>query len=165
MTEPSARRRRLAFQSVDEIWPEVDRLSAGCTTVGKWSFAQICRHLADTLDGSIDGFDLSNHRWKRWFLRCRLLAHALRHGIPEGYTVDPGLTPPPNVALDDSLRRLRRAAQRYARHAGSLKPHPLFGNMPRATWDRVHCVHAAHHLSFVHVSSDSSTLPDPHGLR
>jgi nitrite reductase (NO-forming)/hydroxylamine reductase len=38
---------------------------------------------------------------------------------------------------------------RYLQHDGRLHAHPLFGNMPRETWDRVHCVHCAHHLSFV----------------
>ena len=44
-------RRAIQFESLDEIMPEVDRLLEGHTTVGNWSLAQICRHLATVLPG------------------------------------------------------------------------------------------------------------------
>jgi len=128
--------------------PEVRRLAAGHRTVGAWSLGQICRHLADSFIGSIQGFDLRNHRVKRFFLKKRMLEVALTKGIPRHWTVDPGLTPPAVVGLDEGVESLCRALDRYLAHRGALHAHPLFGVMPRETWDRVHCVHCAHHLSF-----------------
>jgi len=118
-------------------------------TVGQWTLAQVCRHLADTINGSMDGFDLRRHRFKRFFLGKRLLRWTYRHGIPPGYTIDPRLTPPPNVRLDEALDAMERAVERYRTYRGRLRAHPLFGDLSREMWGRLHCFHSAHHLSFV----------------
>jgi len=142
-------RRAVVLEDLSQLMPEVGRLSRGNHTVGDWTLAQVCKHLADSINGSIDGFDLRNHRFKRFFLRRQMLKVALTKGIPRNYTVDPNLTPPPDVALEEAIEELRRAVERYRTYAGRLAAHPLFGRMPREVWDRVHCVHCAHHLSFV----------------
>lgn len=141
-------RRKLRFDSIDEILPDVRRLEAGHRTVGQWSLARICRHLADTFDGSIDGFDLSVHRFKRRSLSRWMWRYTLRYGIPANYTVNANLTPPDDAALGDSILRLERAIERYRAHEGPLRPHPLFDRLSRDEWARMHCIHAAHHLSF-----------------
>ena len=65
--------------------------------VRNWTLAQICRHLTDSFTGSMGGFDLRNHRVKRFLMKRKMLQVALTKGIPENYTVDPRLTPPPDV--------------------------------------------------------------------
>ena len=141
-------RRPLTIEKVMQIMPEVRRLLPGHRTIGQWTLAQICRHLADSFHGSMDGLDLSRHRIKRFFMAKQMLRHAIEHGIPRNYLVDPQLTPPPGLDLDDSVDALCEAIDRYVRHNGRLHAHPLFGRMDRPTWDRVHCIHSAHHLSF-----------------
>jgi len=42
-------RRTLRYESLDEVMPDVERLLEGHTTVGTWSLAQICRHLATVM--------------------------------------------------------------------------------------------------------------------
>ena len=42
-------RRTLRFDRFDDIMPDVERLLAGHATVGAWSLAQICRHLATVM--------------------------------------------------------------------------------------------------------------------
>lgn len=142
-------RRSLSFEELSQVVPEVLRLGAGCRTVSRWSFAQICQHLANSFNGSIDGLDLSRHRFKRFFIAKSMLRYTLRYGIPTNYTVDPNIEPPPDVDLADAIEALSRAVERYRGHRGPLQAHPLFGKMPRHVWDRVHCIHCAHHLSFV----------------
>jgi hypothetical protein len=142
-------RRRLVFDSIDDVMPEVRSLAAGYRTVGNWSLGQIGKHLTDSFNGSIDGFDLSNHRIKRFFIKKKMLEVALTKGIPLNYTVDPKITPPRKVDEAKAIDALEHAIRRYLAHVGPLKAHPLFGKMPRETWDRVHRVHCAHHLSFV----------------
>ena len=39
-------RRSLRYQSFGEVMSDVERLLEGHDTVGNWSLAQICRHLA-----------------------------------------------------------------------------------------------------------------------
>jgi len=101
----------------------------------------------------MDGLDLRRHRFKRFFLSKRLLRYTYRYGISPGYTVDPKLTPPPNVKLDESLSALERALERYRSYCRRLYAHPLFGDLSREMWDQLHCFHGAHHLSFV-ISTD-----------
>lgn len=149
ITDAKAQWRKQKFKSLDEVMVRVHGLVPDHQTVGAWTLGQICHHLAAALNGSIDGFDLRNHRLKRLFIRKRMLRVALTKGIPRNYTVDPGLTPPADVALLPAVDGLARAIERYRRHDGPLQAHPLFGRMPREVWDRVHLVHCAHHLRFV----------------
>jgi len=142
-------RRVLAFHHLDELLPEVRRLIPAHRTVGQWTLAQVCRHLGDTVNGSMDGFDLSRHRFKRFFLAKPLLRWTYQHGIPPGYTIDPKLTPPPDVILEQAVAALEHAVIRYRAYGGLLHPHPLFGGLSRKKWDQLHCFHCAHHLSFV----------------
>ncbi len=152
-------RREFTFGDLDAVLREVQRLRRGHRTLRNWTLAQVCRHLADTIHASIDGFDLRRHRIKRWFFRRPLLAYTYRFGIPAGYTVDPKLTPPAGVDLEASHTRLEQAIRRYQTHGGPLHPHPLFGRLSRAGWDRMHRFHCAHHLSFV-LPDDVITVRD-----
>ncbi len=147
-------RRSLGFEELSQVVPEVLRFRASHRTVSRWTFAQICQHLANSFNGSIDGLDLSRHRFKRFFLAKPMLRYTFRHGIPTNYTVDPNIEPPPGVDLEEAVEALTRAVDRYQGHRGPLQAHPLFGKMPRRVWDRVHRIHCAHHLSFVLPSEE-----------
>ncbi len=140
-------RRSLVFDSLSQVMPDVRRLVPSHLTLANWSLGQICRHLADSFVGSMEGFDLSHHRIKRFFIRRKMLQVALKKGIPRGWTVDPNIVPRPGVDLHQAVEALAGAIERYEGHTGMLHAHPLFGTMPREVWDRVHYVHCAHHLS------------------
>ncbi len=148
-------RRQLCFDAVTQVMPDVRRLVSVHRVVANWSLAQVCEHLAHGFIGSMEGFDLRNHRIKRFFIKRRMLQVAITQGIPRGWTVDPRITPRENVDLHEAIDALDAAIRRYLAHDGKLHAHPLFGRMKRETWDRVHCVHCAHHLSFVVMGDDS----------
>ncbi len=148
MTEKPSGRRTLHFTNLDEVLADVDLLRAGHHTVGNWSLAQICRHLADSFSGSMDGFGVRNHRVMRFLFGRRALRDALLHGIATGFTVTERLTPPADVVLDETSAELVRAIDRYKQHTGPMHFHPFFGRLSRSEWDRLHLVHSAHHLSF-----------------
>ena len=156
----SHERRSLAFDNVLQVLPEIRRVAPAHRCVADWSLAQVCHHLTASFIGAMEGFDLSNHRLKRFLLKRKMLQVALTKGIPRNYMVDPNLTPPPELDLEETIHALANAIQRYENHRGSLHAHPLFGMMSREVWDRVHCIHCAHHLSFVipePASIDDST--------
>lgn len=144
------KRRVLRFDDLKEVLGDIQRLRAReHAALGRWTLAQICKHLADSINGSIDGLDLSRHRFKRWFLAGRMLAWTFENGIPTGITVDPKLTPPSGLEIAPAYAALEEAIRRYQAYRGRLEPHPLFGRMSRVKWDRLHCIHCAHHLSFI----------------
>ncbi len=159
IVEPKAApRRKLHFDNFFEVLDDIRNMrDCAHSCAGNWTLAQACKHLADTFHGSIDGIRLGGHRLRRIFLGRRILAWSLKHGIPPGITVDPRLTPPPDCEFNQSFRQLESAIERYRAHRGRLQPHPIFGRLSRKDWDRLHCFHCAHHLSFLIVDESVST--------
>src|SRR4051812_14978085 len=102
-------RRSLRYESFDEVMPDVERLLEDHLTVGNWSLAQICRHLAAVLRRHVDlpastTFDPSrrvSEEQKRPMLEFGVLPH--------------GITPPPGVIPGVRNRCLifKRAEQRF----------------------------------------------------
>ena len=142
-------RRSLAFAELSEIMPDVHRMRRGHSTTGNWSLAQICRHLADSFTGSMDGFGVRNHRLMRFLFGRRAVEDVFIHGLGTGFTVAEKLKPPSNLVLDETVGELGRSIDRYRAHTGPLHFHPFFGRLTPDQWSRLHCIHCAHHLSYV----------------
>jgi uncharacterized protein DUF1569 len=141
-------RRTLRYGSLDDIMPDVNRLLDAHTTVGNWSLAQICRHLATTMRRVVDlpastPYDLSlrvGEDQKRQFFDSGV--------VPEGIRTLPQLVPAETLNEREEAEGLRLAIAHYEGSPGPVVPHILFGFLTREEWDRFHCIHAAHHLSF-----------------
>jgi hypothetical protein len=146
-----AERRPLAFSSLTEVMPEVDRLLQGHRTGGNWSLGQICNHLTDSLVYSVEGFGAK----VPWLIRKTLgpifKRQLFKSGkMGEGIKLPDKFLPRPGLDARAEAEALRAALQRYSTHAGALADHPMFGPLSRDEWTRLHCIHCAHHLSFVH---------------
>lgn len=147
MTNPA--RRPLTFGSLDEVMPDVDRLLEGHTTVGSWSLGQICAHLARAIDCSVDGFTEKAPWLVRKTVGRLALWWVLRRGrFPQGMRAPQAYQPGPGADARSEAEALRAALGRFAAHPGPLAEHPLAGPVPREVWERFHCIHCAHHLSF-----------------
>lgn len=141
-------RRTLHFDSFDEIMPDVERLLAGHTTVGTWSLAQICRHLATVLRRVVDlpaSTPSDPSQWapeerKRQVLETRVL--------PEGLPAPPEILPGETLSEREEAEGLRAAIAHYQASSGPVAPHRIFGPLTKAEWDRLQRIHCAHHLSF-----------------
>jgi Protein of unknown function (DUF1569) len=143
-------RRTLVFDHLSEVIGEVQRLCAGHCTIGQWSLAQTCHHLALSVAGSIDGFGVRHHRVMRWLFGRMALRKVFSLGVIDpGFTITEDLNPPPDVPLADAVDRLEREIDRYERFTGIPHFHPFFGHLTRDEWDRLHCIHCAHHLSLM----------------
>jgi hypothetical protein len=141
-------RRALTFASRDELMPDVERLLQGHTTVGKWLLGQICGHLAQSLHDTI-GFPVRAPWLVRKTVGPLLLRWVLRRGrFIEGMKAPPQNQPAPGVDARAAAEALRAALTRLAAHTGPLVEHPFGGCVTREVWERFHCVHCAHHLSF-----------------
>jgi hypothetical protein len=84
-------RRTLRYESFEEVMPDVERLLAGHTTVGRWTLAQICHHLAAVLRRHVDlpastVFDPADR-----------VSEATKREVLESGVLPAGITAPPGV--------------------------------------------------------------------
>jgi hypothetical protein len=150
-TPGKTERRPLAFATLDEVMPDVDRLLQGHRTIGRWSLGQICNHLSDALVLSVQGFGVK----APWILRKTLGPIAKRElystgRMREGIKLPEKFLPKPGLDARAEAEALRGALLAYSRHTGPMADHPMFGPLSRDEWTRLHCIHCAHHLSFAH---------------
>jgi hypothetical protein len=142
-------RRTLRIESFDDVMPDVERLLEGHTTVGTWSLAQVCRHLATAMRRVVDLPASTPHdpslrvpeEQKRQVFESGVL--------PEGVPGPPEVIPAETLGAREEAEGLRAAIAYYKASPGPVIPHRLFGPLTRAEWDRLQLIHCAHHLSFV----------------
>ena len=147
-------RRELRFNSLDEVMPDVERLLAGHSTVGHWSLAQMCHHLATVMRRVVDmpaSTPADPSQWAPEERKREVLDSGL---LPEGLPTLPQLVPDESLEVREEAENLRAAIAHYKASSGPVVPHRIFGPLTKAEWDRVQCIHCAHHLSFA-VPADS----------
>ena len=158
MTTPTLTRRQLKpFASFDHAVAEAEGLLAGgYDRAGNWSLGQSCGHLANWLYYQLDGFPPLPLWLRPVFFALRhtvatgMLRKVIRAGVmPAGSSTAPPSVPPADLTDAAGVTGYKLAAERWAAHAGPFVPSPLFGDQPRDDWQKLHMVHAAHHLSFL----------------
>lgn len=152
-----ATRRTLAFDTLDDVVRDAEHLlAAGYDKAGNWDLAQICGHLSEWFRYQMDGFPkaplllrpvfwLFRHTVGPAMGRKAFAAGTMKPGIP---TI-PESVMPGGVDAAESVATLRQTVARWQAYDGPLHASPLFGRMTKDAWARGHCVHAAHHLSFL----------------
>lgn len=151
-------RRRLRFETFEEMWAEVERIAAAeragrLRRVGNWTAGQIFGHLATWARYPHEGYP--RELLPPWFIRL-LVRFAKRRFIygemPAGVRiprVKGGTMGTEPMSLDEGLRRLREAWTRL-RNEAPVKPNPLFGPMTHEEWIAANLRHAELHLGFLH---------------
>ena len=141
-------RRTLRYDDFDAITADVDRLLAGHQTVGQWSLAQICQHLATmtrlVTDAPAPPPDTPPPSGDPE-LKQKVFATGL---LPEGIPLPPTLVLPPLRSEREEAEALRSALDHYAASPGPVIPHRVFGPLSQPEWDQLVRIHCAHHLSF-----------------
>jgi hypothetical protein len=146
-------RRTVHYASFEEVLADAERLvRAGAATTGNWSLDQILGHLAVAMEKSIDGLP-GKLPWYvrligRYIIKRRILQQGMKPGFKLPAEAEEWAVPAPGGDAHAALERLRRAVGRLQSDATRF-PHPVFGPMPAAEWDRLHLRHAEMHLSFV----------------
>jgi hypothetical protein len=142
-------RRELSFNSLNDVMPDVDRLLEGHETVGNWSLGQICNHLANAVQLSVEGIPFRFPWITRTVVAPMIKGTMFRTGkMREGVKLPAKALPKAGLDARAEAEALRAALNYYARVTEPLASHPMFGAISRAEWDRFHCIHCAHHLSF-----------------
>jgi hypothetical protein len=158
---PTARRRSLHFESIDELAAEVERICAArraghVTTTGNWTAAQIFEHVARLIEFSYDGFPFraslpvraASHVAK-WIAWRRFTDWALRPGYRLPKTA--GALLPSAEADYASAARLKTAIDRIRRGEPMRQPSPFEGRITHDQWVYGHLRHGELHLGFIHV--------------
>ncbi len=141
-------RRNLRFEQFDEVMPEVERLLEGHTTVGNWSLAQICQHLATVLRRVVDLPATTPQDPSKW-VSVEQKRHVLESGrLPEGLPGPAEIMPIDTLGEREEAEGLRAAIAHYKASAGPVIPHRILGPLTKAEWDRLQLIHIAHHLGF-----------------
>jgi hypothetical protein len=141
-------RRSLRFGSLDEVMPDVGRLLDGHTTVGNWSLAQICRHLATAMRRVVDLPASTPHDLSQWVGEEQKRQVFELGSLPEGFPAPPQIVPLDTLGEHEEAEGLRQAIAHYKASSGPVIPHRLFGPLSKAEWDQLQLIHLAHHLSF-----------------
>lgn len=141
-------RRILRFQSFDEVMPDVERLLEGHTTVGSWSLAQICRHLATVARRVVDLPASTSADPSQWVGEEQKREVFEKGLLPEGLPGPPELMPPGDLDEREEAEGFRRAIAHFLASPGPVIPHRIFGPLTRDEWHRLQLIHLAHHLSF-----------------
>jgi hypothetical protein len=126
---------------------------------GKWSIAQIVRHLAIGIDYSAATFERRADRteMKRRATPGQTLLRHLYLGLGRvrpGRSAPPGTTPEPRPDTETTLAQFRMGVARLEamveawppqRQAEVFANHPLLGDLNLPEWVRFHFVHCRHH--------------------
>ena len=140
-------RRDLAFESLDEVMPEAERLLAGHSMLGAWSLGQVLRHLSEAVRLSTEGpAGPAGPTREQDVFRRRLL----RSGrFPDKAEIPvASMVPPDGLDAHAEAERLRTAIARLVSTDGPFPHHPKLGPLQKDEWLRFHCIHCAHHLRF-----------------
>lgn len=146
-------RRKLRFESLDEVLAEAERLAAAndVRTLGNWTLGQILQHLATSYHMAIDGSSFK----PPWYIR--IAARLIRGGVihkkmSAGFKLPPGLAKtlvaPDSITTAAGIQALRDAIERFRREP-QRKPHAAFGKLTDEEWEKLQLRHAELHFSFV----------------
>jgi len=152
-TKAVANRRKVRLVSLDDIVADVESLAhSDVTYLGNWNLGQICAHLAETMNCSIDGFPVLSPWPIRLLLGTFLKKRLLTKGLPAGFqlpqTAAKQLVKDDSTSTADGLAALKAAVERQKQETPTAL-NPGFGKMTPEDWYQLHLRHAELHLGFV----------------
>jgi hypothetical protein len=141
-------RRTVHYESFDDLLADAERLAAGDVhTLGNWSYGQILKHVAKSLDASIDGVGFMLPAPLRLVMKTFMKRRFLTKPLPTGFKTTKSFLPD-ETSVDDGLAALRAAIARQS-HETERALHPAFGRISSQDWDLFNLRHAEMHMSFV----------------
>jgi len=141
-------RRSVHYESLNDLLSEAEQISRGeFQIMGNWSLGQILKHLAMSLDGSIDGIDFKLPAPVRFLMNLFMKRKFLTNSIPAGFKSTQKFIPD-ETSTEEGLEALRAAIERQERETSRVD-HPGFGKLTNKEWDNFNLRHAEMHMSFV----------------
>lgn len=151
-TKAVTTRRKLRFETLDEIVTEAERLAKmPIRLLGNWSYGQILEHLASGIDAYYDGLPVKMSWFKRRIVMPLIKNNILTKGMPAGIPLPKEaarILIPDQTEIQPALDHLRSSINRL-KEESPKKPSPFFGDMAPQEWVALTLRHAELHLSFV----------------
>jgi len=151
-------RRKLRYQSIDELLADIDRIEAAdkagtlrCT--GNWTAGQAMGHLAAWINFSYEGYPMKTPWIIGVILRVFLKKKYLHNGMPAGVRIpgaSEGTYATQAMSTEEGAQKLRQALQRLKKGELSKFDSPAWGPMPLDERIALNLRHAELHLSFLH---------------
>ena len=141
-------RRRIRYASFSDLLADAERVASGnVKPLGNWSPGQIFKHLALSMDGSIDGLDFNLPAPVRFIMSLLFKNKFLNKELPPGFKSTDKFVAE-ETSVEDGLEALRQSIARQEREESRVM-HPAFGNIGVDGWTRFHLRHAEVHMSFL----------------
>ncbi len=144
-------RREVHYNSYDEQLADAERLAGmKVRTLGNWSFGQIMRHIALSIDCMIDGAPFGFPAPIQWVMRLLMKKKMLAGKMSPGFKLPKKasqLLPEP-ATTEEGLAEYRAAIER-AKTESRRAPHGGFGHLTKEEHDIFQLRHAEMHMSFV----------------
>jgi hypothetical protein len=151
ITPSKSTRRPLKFKTVAELDAELNQLRTGkYTKVGKWSLPMACKHLAATIEGSLEPAASDTPTPEESAMKAKFFGMVLNpDGFPENLPIgNPALIPAEDCS-DAEVDRLKAAFEKLATLPHKHVKVGRCGPVPVEELATIHLAHAAHHLSFL----------------
>lgn len=153
----SAARRKLSWNSLEDVCRELDRIEAAdkrgqLQATGGWTPGEILTHLAAWIEYGYSGYPIGKPPLiLRWLLRW-MLPGMLSRGMRPGVRIPgikTGTVGQEDVSVDVGLQRYRAALKRLASGEPCPYDSPAFGKMSMSDRVRLNLRHAELHLGFL----------------
>jgi Protein of unknown function (DUF1569) len=153
-TAKVAGRRKLRFESIDQMMAEVDRLveaerEGRLERLGNWTLGQTLGHLACWAEYAYSGTPLKTPLLIKWILRLRkheFLHEPMRAGVKIP-SVEGGTLATEPMPLEVALDRLKRVMEKLKSQAPTIF-HSIFGQLSHDEWIAMNLRHGELHLGY-----------------
>ncbi len=150
--------RNLRFKNLNDAVNELQRLDKGKVVTAKlWSYYQILNHCADSLEFSMSSYP----RVMPSFIRKTIGKFFFKKLMKDGY-MKPG-SPNPGAPkkreegdVVSALKRLRNSISIFTKYEGPFGIHPIFDELTKSEWEKLHTFHIANHLGFADIDENEN---------
>ena len=147
-------RRTVCYESLDDLLKDAEEMSqSDVQLLGNWSLGQILKHLAMSLDASIDGMDFKLPAPVRFVMTLLMKRKFLTKALPPGFKSTSKFIPA-ETSTAEGLAALQSAIKRQESETTRVD-HPGFGKMTNEEWNDFNLRHAEMHMSFVIPNSQT----------
>ena len=153
-------RRDLKLNSFKDIEDELDKIEKATElrTVGVWSVYQILQHMTDMLHGSMHGFPKLQFKLFRMTIGKFIYNSIINSGeMKAGYPNSSAPSKREEAPILPAVQRLRAMLSEFQSYSGQMAIHPVFDDLSKDQWTKLHLIHFSLHLSFInHVEPKAS---------